>query len=236
MNFSHIIADVIFVAIGLLIVLVCAKRGFLKNLIRSCRLLIAVLITYFFGGHVASFLYNSFIGNMVRSFMYPSIKNIYDQTAGAIDPQEALSKIPKFLRTAELEGKLNTISTSGDAWVDSVTDTVSSPIASLISNIIAYVLVFIVALIALFFVVKLLDSVIEKVKILDRINTILGAVWGLLSALMVMFMVSSLMKLFFAHSPIYTESTVIRFFGDSALLRFLKIFDIGSMLLNNLLG
>lgn len=233
---EHLIADIIFVALGLVIVLICAKRGFLKNLIRSFRLVIAVVVTYFLGGHVASFLCNGFIGNMVRNFMYPNVKNIYDQTAGSLDSAKAIEELPAFLRTPELEAKLNTFVGQKDTWVDSVTDTLSAPIASLISNIIGYVLVFVLALIGLFFLVKLLDSVIEKVKMLDRINTILGAVWGFVLAFMILFMVSSLMKLFFSHLPIYSDSVIIRFFGDSALLQFLKIFDIGSMLLNNLLG
>ena len=233
---GNVIADLIFVAIGLVIILVCIYRGFLKMMIRTFSLLIAVLLTYFIGGHVASLLCNGFIGSMVHNSMYESVNSIYMETAGQIDPAQALEQIPAFLRTEELQNKIAQLGASGEEWVNTVTDALSAPIASLISNIIAYVLVFVLALVGLFFLSKILDAVVENITLLDRVNKILGGIWGVLLAVMVLFMVSSIMKLFFANSEIYTNSVVIRFFGDSALLGFLKIFDIGSLLLNNLIG
>ena len=105
---GHLIADVIFVALALVIVLVCAKRGFLKNLIRTFRLVIAAVLTYFLGGRISELLYNNVFGNMIRNFMRPGVQRLYDQAEGILDPTQAISKLPAFLRTEEVETKLNT--------------------------------------------------------------------------------------------------------------------------------
>lgn len=233
---GNLIADLIFVAIGLAIIIVCIWRGFIKIMIRSCSLLLAVLLTYFLGGHVANLLFQGFIGEMVRNSMYETVNNIYMETAGQLDPSQLLEQIPAFLHTEELQTKLLSLGTSGEAWVNTVAEQLATPLASFISNIVGYILVFLVSLVGLFLLSIILDKIVENIPLLDRTNKILGGVCGLIIALIVMFMISSIMKLFFADSAVYANSAVIRFFGDSALLKVLKIFDVGSLLLGNLVG
>ena len=53
---THLLADLLFILVGLLIVFFCVKRGFFKTLMRFCRFLLALLAAYFFGSRVAAWL------------------------------------------------------------------------------------------------------------------------------------------------------------------------------------
>lgn len=227
------IADLIFVVIGLSIVAVCYHRGLLKIALRSCSLLLAVLIAYWFGGYVSGWFYDHLIGNMVYNSMHETVSQIYAETAGQLNIDQLMEQIPSFLHTEELRNSLETLGSSDEEWIHAVTSQLSAPVASLISNILAYLLVFAAAWIALFFLSGILNAVIGQIPLLDRVNKLLGAVWGILVAGSLMLIVASLIKLFFAETPLYADSVVIRFFGDSALLRIFSIFDVGNLFLNS---
>lgn len=226
--------DVIFVAVGLLIILAAAKKGFIGNVIHSARVLLALVATYFLGGKIALLLRENWIGPAVRNFMIPKVEAV--QGAKEEGATRLLEEIPAYLRTPELEADLAAAMTGNAAGTQTIADTIATPVATLISNVLGYVTVFVLALVVLWLAVKLLDGVIERIKILDRLNTILGAVWGVILACLTLFVIGSVFRVFLSHSEIYTESTVIRFFGESALLRVMGIFDVGGMLFSNLLG
>ena len=167
--------------------------------------------------------------------MHGRVSELYESTAGTAAPEQILKEIPHFLRTEELEAKLLQGGGGREEWVDSVTDLLSAPVATFLSNLLAYTLVFVGSLIALWFLVKLFDGVIARIKLIGRINTVLGFVWGIIGALVLWLSVSSLFRVFFADSAIYTDSKVLQFFGEIARQGLFKIFDVGGMLFSNLM-
>ena len=72
--------------------------------------------------------------------------------------------------------------------------------------------------------------------IVNAAAVIVGALIGLLLALAVLFAVSSLIRQFFADSPIYTETVIVKLFGDSSLLKLLSFLDLGDTWFASLLG
>ncbi len=233
---GNVIADIIFAVIGILIILICTKRGFLKTVIHFFKTILAFVAAYFLGSVVGRFICEKWIGTPVRNFVYDKINGIYLKAADAFNAEEVISSMPGFLMTEEVQTKLHAAEGSGADLVNTMTDSIASPVASLFSNIIGYVLVFVVALIALWLAAKILDKLIERITILNTVNKVLGCVLGILIAVSVLFVAASLMKFFFADSPIYAESAVVKFFGESPVLNALKFLNVGQSWFSGLIG
>ncbi len=233
---GNLIADLIFVAVGVLIVVIFTLRGFLKSVIHFFKTLLAFVAAYFLGSRLGAFISETWLASPVRNFVYDKLYAVYSETLGNFNAEEAASALPGFLMTDEVREKLAAAEGSGEELVGSMADAIATPISSLFSNIIGYVVVFVVALVGLWLLAKFLTRVAEHVKLLDRLNKILGATLGLIVAFCVLFVAGSLMKFFFAGSTIYTGSVVVKFFGESPLLNILKFLNVGASLFSGLLG
>ena len=233
---GNAIADLIFLIVGVVIVLICAKRGFLKSAIHFLKTVLAFVIAYFWGGKLAQFLSERWIFGSVYNFVYDKINGIYQSTAGQMDAQAVIDSLPSFLMTEEMQAKIHAAQGSGEELVFEMTNSVSQPIASLFSNILGYIGVFILALIGLWILAAVLDKVVSHFDVLHSLNTLLGAVLGLLIAFTVLLATASLMKVFFANSYVYTESILVKFLGDGGLLSGLKFLDVGGSWFAELLG
>ncbi|MBR2020638.1 MAG: CvpA family protein [Clostridia bacterium] len=233
---GNVIVDLLFLIIGLLIVFICAKRGILKSAIHFCKTIFAFLIAYFLGGKLAALLADLWIGAGVRNAVYNTVNGVYQSTAGTMNAQDVIDSLPGFLMTEEMQAKLHAAEGSGEALVNSMTDSIATPITSLVSNILGYVLVFLLALVGLWILAAVLDKMVSHIPVLGKLNTVLGALLGLLIATAVLLALASLVKVFFANSPIYTESVFVKFLGDGALLKGLKFLDFGNAWFSQLLG
>ena len=57
---SHILLDILFVAVGVLIIVICAKRGFFLTLLKFFKLFLAFGAAYLWGGAFGTFLGENF--------------------------------------------------------------------------------------------------------------------------------------------------------------------------------
>ena len=232
---GNAIVDLIFLLVGVAIVLLCAKRGFLKSAIHFLRTVLAFVLTYFLGGKLAQLLSDKWILHSVQDFVYDRINGIYQNTAGQLDAQAVIDSLPSYLMTEEMQEKLHAAQGSGEELVLKMTNSVSQPIASFFSNILGYIGVFILAVIGLWIAAAILDKVVSHIKFLNSANTLLGAVLGLLITVTVWLAAASLMKVFFADSYVYNESVLVKFLGDGGLLKGLRFLDIGGFWFEELL-
>lgn len=225
----QLILDILFVVVAVAIIAICAKRGFIKSLLHSAKLLFAVILAYVFGGQLGAFLNQHFIGASVRNFVYEKINGLYTSASSSLNIDEIAAKFPDFIMTEELKQTISnaTAEESGEALVSSVTESISVPISTLISNIVGYIAVFIVSFILLIVVAWLLTKVIDKIAFLGTANHILGGVWGALIALILLFIAASVIKVFLGGTAGYDQTVIVKFFGDSALLEVIKILDVG---------
>lgn len=93
--------------------------------------------------------------------------------------------------------------------------------------LVGYVAVFLVTLILLWVVAYFLTEVIGNVGFLNGLNTLLGALLGAVVAATLILAIASVIKHFWGDTPFYTDSVILRFFGDSALLETMKFLDLG---------
>ena len=234
MNFAHYIADGIFVIIAAALMINYAKKGFIKSVIRSARVVLSILAVYLWGNALGKVICGKWIGAPVRNAVYEKINGIYQGAVDAFQVEKVKEALPSFLLNEKTSANLDSLEGAGADLVEQITDTVATPIASLISKILGWVLVFVLAMAVLSVGAWLLEKVISHIKLLDRVNTLLGLVWGLLAAAVVLLVLSSLVRVFLADSPIYTKSIVVKFFGESGLLKSLRFLDLGKTLVSNI--
>lgn len=227
------IADVILVLIAVFIIQRCTANGFVKGLLRFARVFIAFLIASLLGASVGSFFCNAFVKQPIYDFVYEKVDAIYQTAENQLTGEELLSEFPDFLLTPEVLKKIEQSADNAQTRVAEISESIATPFATVVSNAIAYVVVFILAFILLTVAVWLLNGLIEKIKLFGVINHVLGFVWGALLALCLCFAVSSVIRVLFGSSELYTQSVVIKFFGESALLNFLSFLDVGKTFLSS---
>jgi uncharacterized membrane protein required for colicin V production len=94
-----------------------------------------------------------------------------------------------------------------------------------ICNALGYVAAFLLALVLIRFVARFLTELIDHIKLVGTLNRVLGALLGLLVAFAFLMVISSVFKTFFVGKPIYEETVVLKFLGDSVLPS-VKLFDL----------
>lgn len=234
MNFGHYIADGIFIVIAAVLVIAYAKRGFIKSFIRSARLILSILAAYFWGSAVGGLLCEKWLGAPVRQFVFDKVNGLYQGAADAFRVENVKESLPSFLLNDSMTAKLDALEGSGTELVEQITDTVATPVATLLSNILGCVLVFVLSLVALSVGAWLLEKVISHITLLDTANTLLGLAWGILVAAFVLFSLASLLRIFLADSAVYTESVIVKFFGESKILGSVCFPDLGKTLISDI--
>lgn len=227
---GHVIADILFLVVGVGLVLVCAKRGFLKSAIHFLKTVLAFVFAYLFGSKLGQFLCDKFIAAPVREWVYGKLEGLYTQAASSVNADAIAAEFPDFLLSDEIKANLSAAEGSGEELLNTMTDSIATPAATVISNILGYIGVFVISLVLLWVAAIILTKLVERITFLHRINTALGAVLGLLIAVTLLFVAASVIKFISAESELYTESVIVKFFGNSALLEKLKFLNIGNLL------
>ena len=229
MSYS-IVLDIVFALIGIIFIAVGIKKGFIKSLIQSAKLLLSIVAAYFLGSQVGLILKDKFIFKPVYDFVFDKVNGLYLDATASLNAEEVIASFPKFLMNDELKNQITnaTSEESGAALVESVSTSIADPVSGFFANVLGYVLVFVVALIVLSIAAWLLTKLTDKIAFLGTANRILGGVWGALMGAIVLFMIASVIKLIGAGDPLYTNTVIVKFFGDSALLEAIKILNIGA--------
>ena len=224
---SSTVVDIILLVAGISIIAIGVIRGFLGSVIHLLKYILAFVLAYFLGGLLADLLGEFVFSSPVKSFVYDSLYSVYSEAPAVFDAARAVEALPSFLVSDSVLEGLGTAQGSGEALLQSMTDAVSAPIISVVSNIFGYVLAFLLSLVGLWLAAIILTKMIDKIKLLGKLNRFLGFLLGLLTALLVLFAVSSVIRFFWGTTDFYNNTVIVKFFGDSSLLRFLSFLDIG---------
>ena len=228
------IADLVFVLIGALIIWRCAHNGFIKCLFKFVRTALALVLAYFLVAPVAPVIAENFIEEPVYDLVFEKIDGIYSDAEESIDMESVVDKLPGFLVNEDTEEKLNELDSTGDELVVAVSEEITAPIVKIISCVLAFVISFILLFIVLSIILALLNSLICKIKLINTVNTVLGLIWGLVIAVILWTVVSSLMKGLFGGFDIYDSTTIIQFVGDLNLFEKLGVGELLSNLLTSI--
>lgn len=163
---GHIFADILFVLVAILLVVISAKRGFFKSLMRFAKIFLAIGAAYLFGGMLKPWIASTF----------PAI---------------------------------------GEGFL---------------SVIISYAAMFLLAMLILTVVTWFVGKLMDRLALVRRIDTVLGALVGLILAVIFMFVAASIIKIMPSAKELYENTAIIKFFGNSSLLDVLKFLNVGNLL------
>lgn len=220
-----LILDLVFVLIAVIFIAIGVKRGFIKSLIQSAKLILTIIATYFFGSHASAFLREKFIFKSVYDFFFGKFNGIYESAEGSIELfREKLGNFfdetPEyilniFLAPEKREELLNAISDENtSALVETVSRNFANPIADVASNILGYVLTFVLAFVILTVAAWLLTKIAERVAFIGTANRILGGVFGAAVGAIVLMIVAVIVKFLDAENAIYPNTAIVKLLGD----------------------
>ncbi|MCI8388590.1 MAG: CvpA family protein [Clostridiales bacterium] len=235
-----LIIDIIIILAAVSAIYLGIMRGFVKSIMSFLSLILAIVATVIFTAPVSQILSEKYIDSWVNDIVKSSIVEIVSAGEQQLelskimtDKPEALvlvaarfgcdiEKIDEYYNDA-LAGK-----TDSDA-INELAGYIASPTAETISNVVAAILVFIAALIALNLITFILD-LICRLPVLNTLNTLLGMIFGIASALLSAWVISNIaVGLIRALSAINTgvfndtvisSSIILRFFYNSGVLLF----------------
>ena len=208
------IVDLLFLGFGVVLTVICAKRGLLLSLIRFLRLILSALAAYLWGGHFATFVGEKILNGTIRESVYQKVSQTYQNTAGNLNADVSLSMLPKYLQTDAMREKLSAVEGTEEALVNAVTDTIAEPFSAVVCGVIGYAMVVVAAVLTLSLICVLIKNARCMCPLFGRVDTALGGALGLVFACVVLLFAGSVLKFFCRTQPVYTDSTVVRFFGD----------------------
>ncbi|MBE6627934.1 MAG: hypothetical protein E7629_03315 [Ruminococcaceae bacterium] len=232
MEVSLIIVELIFVLLGVFNIWRCARNGFIKCLFKFVRTILALTLAYFLVAPVAPIVAENFIEEPIYNYVHEEVSSLYESAGESLNVDDLIKDLPEVLQTEELKEKLNEVDASGDELIEEISKEISAPIVSIASSVIAFVALFIILFILLSIVMALLNALISKIKLFHLANTILGLVWGILIALILWTVISTLIRIF--DFGIYEDTVVIKFFAEADLLEKLGILELGENLLTSI--
>ncbi len=222
--------DWLFLAFGGVLIFICAKRGLLLTFLKFFKMLLSVIAARFWGGAFGAFIGKTFLNAPIRNSVYQKVNEVYQKQTDGFTAESSLEMLPKYLQTDAVREKLNGLEETGETLVESVTETVSGAISSVVCGVIGFLLVFVFVFLALSIVYVLIQNAKKIFKTFGTADSILGALLGFVFAWAVLLFFGSVMKFFFGNQSVYTDSTVVKFFGESTLSESLKFLDPGQWL------
>ena len=222
MNPTALILDILFVLIAAIFIFVGVKRGFIKSLIQSAKMILTIVITYFLGSSVATFLKDKFIFKAVYDFWYGKVDGVYQDATASLNVDEftsTIESIPSFLLADEKKAEiLESVSEeSGAAIVDSVSTSLATPVADAISGILGYVLTFVLAFVLLTVAAWLLTKIADRIAFIGTANRILGGVFGALMGSIVLMIIAAIIGFIDANGVAYPHTVIVKLLGNILL-------------------
>lgn len=230
--FMNFVADIILAILAVIIVVRCTKMGCFKAVTNLARIGIAILLTSLFGKSVSNVFYDKLFYPKVSNWVSGELNSIAEGADNSIS--EMFTNVPekfqKLLNTAgvSLDKLKDTYlgSDNIDTAVDGMTHDISAPFARLLSNVVGYLTLFLIIIVVLTVAFFFLDKVITKLPFIKQCNRILGFVFGLACAFLVLCISAYILTAIFGFMKVNPQTIA----NDSILYRLFYKIDLLSLL------
>lgn len=215
MNF---VLDLILVVICFLTVFIAAKKGFIRSVMGFVSKIVALIAAYTFTPTVAAYIKGRFLLAPLSDSIGASVKSAVT-VDGGYDFSALSEKIPSILERylisgEELTEKLETMQKTGDEALRFVSDVIADKVAGMIATAIAFIGIFVLVCVLLWVVTIIADAVF-KLPVLRTANTVLGVLFGVLSAFIITLVYCSAVSLLVGA----LGSVAPKFFGQDVIDR-----------------
>lgn len=239
--------DVIIIAVCIVTIVIGAKRGFVKSVMCLCSNIASFVLSWAFYPKLSLYIKNNWLQKALSDGIASTIKALSSSGAGGntvtydlsrlfTDMPEAFTRILNRYNTnfPELQTVYGNASNVVESTVDSLASAISSPVASMLSNTAAFAVIYFSAIFALM-VISLILDLIFKLPILKTANTFLGALFGIICAVMLAWILGSLsICLINAMSSVRPDSfngtviqnsVILKFFYENNILTMFTLSD-----------
>lgn len=210
---NHII-DIILVLLIALIAFISSKKGFVLTVFDLFSGIASLVIAKLTAPHAAVFVYDNFAKATVMAFL----EKKYNEVGTAIT--DAVSAVFGFLPEgmyafAEKSGLLDVSSLSQDVLskittVAELESNIARPVVTAIINIVCFAAIACIAIIVLKIVGRLLSGIISKIKIIGKLNSILGGVVGVFKGVVDVFIIAVILCI-----VSFSSETIATYTADS---------------------
>lgn len=190
------ILDIIFVCVLIISILIGFRRGFVKSAVKFLGAVIAICISSVLGGIFASWLYTAFF----RTPFIDRVTETLEQASSGLGLESVLMSLPDFLAKALEEAGVTQQTLQGmmsgqqrQAAV-TIVDAMSPALIGLL-KILAVIVLFMLLMILVRSLANFADAVFE-LPILNVVNGLLGGVFGMLSAMIIIWLVIAVILIF----------------------------------------
>ena len=198
------VLDIILVAVFALCVYRATKKGFIKTVLGTVSLLLALILTFAFYKPVKEMMLESSLTAGIKDTIVEKLENIEPDSEGNFDVESLMENRPQeFIDLLEKFGiDYNELKVQYDGWVSSSTENVRDKLIETIINPIVDLLASGVALLALFlvcyFAIKLATYMLDKtfkLPVLKQANEALGFVAGIINGIVTIFVMTAIIVL-----------------------------------------
>lgn len=218
---EHIL-DIIFAAIFVLIVLISAKRGIILTVFDLASGLIAFLAAKLFSPYAATYLYDGYVKERVMQFLTEKYDGMENVVADALsDLSSFFGFLPEgVLEYADSAGYFDSQVLSSDLMnrvttVGELESEIVSPVMHALLNMACFAVIALLLLIVLGIVGHLISRMVKTSRIADKLDTGLGALFGLLKGGLYVFILASVFNVIACSSetltPYVSDSHVCSF-------------------------
>ncbi|MBR6742316.1 MAG: CvpA family protein [Clostridia bacterium] len=201
MNGIGLLIDIFFIVVALIIVIVSAKRGFVKNVIRLASFILSIIIAVTFSPTLSEYIAEKWVAPAVTEGVYEDIVAISQRNGGttfdiaslfATEHEEFVEILEKFgVDFDALAQTFENISNGTEQTVRELADNIVEKVVNGISTVLAFVALFFASLLVLW-LVSLILGLVVKLPVLKQLNTLLGIVCGLVTSLAVFYLFATL--------------------------------------------
>lgn len=223
-----IVFDAIFIGIIIAVVILSKNKGFVSSCLDSLSLVISSVVSFLFTKQVADAVYDFAIRDLVKT----TFKNALDQANSGISISEKVSAmveaLPEEARKlagyagVNIEGLKNSASFGSytdEQLIEIVADKVAYDIMIVIVQAITFMVLFVLVSLLVKFVSGFLSDTLSKLPVVGKLDSGLGAVFGLLKGCLIVAALSVLFTIIVATAEANSPLLAIE---ESYIYGFLK--------------
>ncbi len=235
-----LIIDLIIIIAAVSAIYLGIVRGFVKSVMGFASVLIAIAAIYFFTAPVAAWLNDAFVGDWVSGIVDDALVGIVSAGSDKLELGKIFTDRPEALVSiAEQFGcdldelaayYAESLANAADPFaLEALAEKIAAPAADALSVALSALAIFVVSLIVLKLITLILDLICH-LPVLDKLNTFLGMLFGIGSAIVTSWVIANLaVGLISAlesinqdmfNQTVITGSVILRFFHENSLILF----------------
>ncbi len=236
-----LIFDAVILVVAILVIVMGAKRGFVKSIMGVCTLIAALFVAFAFTPSVSPYIENTAVIEGISDGISDTIASLTKSSEGTYDLSRLFRDMPESFKQIldrygvnanELEQAFNPGANASEESVQALADRIAGPVAAAIAGVVSFLVLFVASLLVLKILMWVLDLIFH-LPVLKTANTVLGLIVGVVSAFLWAWVLSALSVIFINamssispemfNSSLIENTVILKFFANDGLANILRM-------------